>query len=118
MPPQHIGQLYVDLKNPLDGDAGYHLCGCVCLYCLQEFKALTMHVTQTCTEVLVVPEEAVQKNRATGNHHHGSQDQANRADNHVDAHRTGKMTSIISPCSIIAVSSFCEPPKVARSPKQ
>jgi hypothetical protein len=33
-----------------------------------------------------VPEEAVQKNRATANHHHGSQDQANRANNRIDAH--------------------------------
>ena len=38
------------------------------------------------SDVPVVPEEAIQKNRATANHHHRGQDQANRANNRVDAH--------------------------------
>src|SRR5229473_5022107 len=45
-----------------------------------------MHTAQTGRDGLVVSVEAIQKNRATANHHHGSQDQANRANDGVDAH--------------------------------
>src|SRR5271157_4454781 len=87
MPLQQLRELHLNLVDPLgaEPDRSYNIAGCV-PQPLEEFETLTMHRTHPTTHGLVSSEESVQQDRATGNHHHRSKDEANSADDRVDCH--------------------------------